>query len=160
MTQVPDERRLAIFYWDEAVGDWQRVGGTVDIVSKSITTAVWHLSRYAIMYDKTIEDGSPSISEVNCQPRIFSPRGGGYDNYTTISFNLGKESGVTIKIYNGAGRLERTLKDGEWMGKGMNAVTWDGKDDDGDVVVSGLYIVTITAEGKMETKTVGVLNKY
>ena len=45
------------------------------------------------------------------------------------------------------------------MNQGSNAVVWDGRDYDGNVVVSGLYIVTVEAGSKMAKKTVGVMNK-
>jgi flagellar hook assembly protein FlgD len=96
---------------------------------------------------------------VNSQPRIFSPQGNGYDDKTAISFNLGKESNVTIKIYNPAGRLVKILTENENMSHGNNVVYWDGKNQQGEFCVSGLYIVTIQAEEKMATKTVVVLNK-
>lgn len=51
-------------------------------------------------------------------------------------------------------------KDNEFMPNGTNDVYWDGKDQQGEFCVSGLYIVTIQAAEKMATKTVVVLNKY
>jgi hypothetical protein len=52
------------------------------------------------------------------------------------------------------------LLENENMTFSNNAVHWDGKDKWGGFCVSGLYIVTVEAEDKMETKTVVVLNKY
>ncbi len=46
------------------------------------------------------------------------------------------------------------------MSHGNNLVYWNGKDQQEEFCVSGLYIVTIKAEEKMATKTVVVLNKY
>ena len=80
---------------------------------------------------------------MNCQPRVFSPEGGGYDTKTTISFNLGKRPVVTVKVYDVSGRFKRKLVEDRTMNRGSNAVVCDGRDHD----------------GKVETKTAVVLNK-
>ena len=60
---------------------------------------------------------------------------------------------------NSAGRLVKILQENETMSYGNNVVYWDGKDNNGEFCVSGLYIVTIQADEKKATKTVVVLNK-
>jgi flagellar hook assembly protein FlgD len=102
------------------------------------------------------------LDSLNTQPRIFSPAGGGqgFGDRTSISFHLGQDSEITIKIYNVAGRLKKVLAENQSFLAGKHAMEWDGKDDDGQYCVSGLHIVSIVARGKVETKTVLVLNKY
>ena len=114
---------------------------------------------FALYEDLTSGRGA-GIFGVNSQPRIFSPQGGGYDTKTAISFELGKEANVTIKIYNAAGRLVKVLKENESMPHGNNVMYWDGKNQWDKFCVSGLYIVTIQTKEKMATKTVVVLNKF
>jgi flagellar hook assembly protein FlgD len=72
---------------------------------------------------------------------------------------LGNSAGVTIKIYNRAGKLKRLLKEDEDMQQGVNTIFWDGRDDDNDVVKTDLYIVTVTAGDTREIKTVAVSNR-
>ncbi len=156
---VPDLGKLAIFTRSPADSPWERVGGTVDERTGKITVALTHFGRFAVMEDLSADEGSLSISDVNCQPRVFSPKGGGYDTKTTISFNLGRRSAVTVKVYDVSGRFKRKLVEDSEMNRGSNAVEWEGRDHDGEVVVSGLYVVAVEADGKAETKTVGVLNK-
>ena len=157
--EVSDLGKLCIFAW--SVGDslWHRVGGTFDEGTGKITVALTHFGRFALMEDLSLEEGKRSISDVNCQPRVFSPKGGGYDVTTTISFDLGKRSAVTVKVYDVSGRFKRKLAEGRTLNRGSNAVIWDGRDYEDKIVVSGLYVVTVEAEGKVQTKTVGVLNK-
>jgi flagellar hook assembly protein FlgD len=52
---------------------------------------------------------------------------------------------VTLKVYNVAGQLVRTLVNGT-KDAGSYAITWDGKNDRGSAVASGIYFY------KMETK--------
>ena len=41
---------------------------------------------------------------------------------------------------------------------GTNVLRWDGRADDGQLVESNFYIVTVEGEGKLGTKTVVVKN--
>jgi flagellar basal-body rod modification protein FlgD len=50
----------------------------------------------------------------------------------------GTASDVDIKIVDAAGNTVRTISAGS-MKEGVNAVTWDGKDDAGNVVPAGTY---------------------
>jgi flagellar hook assembly protein FlgD len=64
-----------------------------------------------------------------------------------------------VKVYDEAGRFQREIVAGKPMNQGSNAEVWDGKDNDGRIVLSGMYIVTVEAGDKVKTKTVGVLNE-
>jgi flagellar basal-body rod modification protein FlgD len=56
----------------------------------------------------------------------------------------GTASDVDIKIVDGTGKVVRTISAGS-MTEGVNAVTWDGKDDTGAVVPAGAYRFTVDA---------------
>jgi hypothetical protein len=58
---------------------------------------------------------------------------------------------VTLKIYNILGQKVRTLMDGP-RGAGSHRVIWDGKDDGGRDVASGIYFYQLTAGDYKETK--------
>jgi len=65
---------------------------------------------------------------------------------------LPTKSKVILKIYNLAGQLIRTLVDGE-QPAGIYEVYWNGKDDNGRLVTSGIYFYRIeTNTGFRETK--------
>jgi flagellar hook assembly protein FlgD len=53
---------------------------------------------------------------------------------------------VHLAIYNVAGRLVRTLVDGE-VDPGYHSVVWDGRDNNGVEVGSGVYFCRMEAEG-------------
>ncbi len=154
-----DPARLALFTYSEADGGWEPLGGTVDAGTNKITVALTQLGRLALMQNSSEDTGSLSIADLNCQPRVFYPRGGGFDLQTTVSFNLGTRTDVTVKVYDEAGRFKREIVADKPMNSGSNAEVWDGKDNDGNIVLSGVYIVTVEAGSKVKTKTVGVLNE-
>ncbi|RSZ47240.1 MULTISPECIES: flagellar hook assembly protein FlgD [unclassified Variovorax] len=56
----------------------------------------------------------------------------------------GTASDVDIKIVDSTGKVVRTINGGS-MTEGVNAVTWDGKDDAGNVVPAGAYRFTVDA---------------
>ncbi len=53
---------------------------------------------------------------------------------------------TTLKIYNILGQLVRTLVDEEKL-PGRYEVVWDGKDDRGKEVTSGVYFYRLETEG-------------
>ncbi len=66
------------------------------------------------------------------RPNPFNPT-------TTITFALPEAERVALRIYDAQGQLVRTLVNGE-MSASEHAVEWDGKDDRGTQVGSGIYI--------------------
>jgi len=73
----------------------------------------------------------------------------------TIKFELEKPANIKINIYNKDGDLIRTVDGGE-KEKGLNDVTWDGKDSDGLYVDPGEYgyeIVATYSDGSTEDIT-------
>lgn len=56
----------------------------------------------------------------------------------------GTAGNVEVKIVNAAGNTVRTLSLGS-MTEGVNAVSWDGKADDGTVAPAGSYSFTVSA---------------
>ena len=138
----------------------ERLGGTLDSSNKTITSATTRLGRFVLMQEPKPTSGDDAkITQLTCQPRIFSPKGGGFDTRTAISFNLTKNVRVTIKVYNRSGKLKRLLEENKEMPEGVNVVFWDGRDDDNNIVRSDLYIVTVTVGDMIVTKTVAVSNR-
>ena len=68
-------------------------------------------------------------------PNPFNPS-------TTIRYTLGKTGETTLKVYNLRGEAIRVLADDN-QAAGEHAIVWDGKDDSGRLVSSGVYILTI-----------------
>lgn len=77
-------------------------------------------------------------------PNPFNPE-------TIISYQVPKPVKVIIDIYNVLGQKVRTLVDGEMI-EGAHSVKWDGKDDFGKHVSSGIYLYRITAGEFIQTK--------
>ena len=83
-------------------------------------------------------------------PNPFNP-------ITVISYALPEKARVTVEVYNIAGRLVRTLVDEE-QEAGLRSVTWDGTDESGRSVASGVYLYRVDA-GERSAKRRMVLLK-
>ena len=102
------------------------------------------------------------VDVIECQPRIFTPSGNLFEfNKTNILYNInnGQNADVKVRIFNLAGRLKRVLSHENPVGEGNQNIVWDGRDGDGSVVPSGLYIVTLEKNKEIFRTTVGVLNR-
>ncbi len=82
-------------------------------------------------------------------PNPFNPT-------TTIEFSLGKAAAVRLNVYNTAGQLVRELVNGECAAGNHNAV-WDGLDQFGNSVSSGVYLYRLISGGVTETKSMTLL---
>jgi|GEM_PF-3030801 len=75
---------------------------------------------------------------------------------TDISYSIPEAVHVTLKIYDSAGRVVKTLVDEE-SGPGHHVVHWDGKDISGSPVVSGVYFYQLTGGDSVAIKKLIVL---
>jgi predicted CXXCH cytochrome family protein len=93
-----------------------------------------------------LQDNSVPVSYSLDQnyPNPFNPT-------TEIRFSLPERSSVSLKVYDISGRLVRTLA-GEDMGAGAYRVTWDGRDNDGGGVASGMYLYRLQAGSFNQTR--------
>jgi flagellar hook assembly protein FlgD len=72
-------------------------------------------------------------------PNPFNPR-------TTIFYELPETSAMSLVIHDVAGRVVRRLVDGVEL-EGSRSVVWDGTNDGGRPVPSGIYFCVMRAGG-------------
>ncbi|MCK5328121.1 MAG: T9SS type A sorting domain-containing protein, partial [Candidatus Latescibacteria bacterium] len=77
-------------------------------------------------------------------PNPFNPT-------TVIGYALPEGSNVRLEIYNTLGQVVRTLVDGEQAG-GVYRMTWDGRNEHGQEMATGVYIYRIVAGDFQATK--------
>ncbi|MDY0152069.1 MAG: T9SS type A sorting domain-containing protein [Candidatus Cloacimonas sp.] len=77
-------------------------------------------------------------------PNPFNP-------VTTISFDMPKAAPATLNIYNVKGQLVKTLFNGTAT-FGKNNVSWNGTDNSGLNVTSGIYFYRLSTDNKVETR--------
>jgi hypothetical protein len=70
---------------------------------------------------------------------------------TRISYSLARTGKTELIVYDVSGRKVRTLMDGE-VNPGASWVKWDGRDDLGRAVPSGVYFYRLQAGAFSDTK--------
>jgi hypothetical protein len=78
-------------------------------------------------------------------PNPFNPE-------TTIEFTLPRPEKVRVIIYDMRGNLVRTLLDGAQKSPGQYRLNWNGLDDRGKPVSSGVYFYRIQTNSFTQTK--------
>jgi hypothetical protein len=93
-----------------------------------------------------VDDGHPvarTYLEQN-HPNPFNPR-------TTIHFALAADGLVVLEIFDPAGRLVKTLLR-EQRQRNRHSITWDGTNNRGEHVASGIYLYRLTAGSFAQTR--------
>lgn len=83
------------------------------------------------------------------EPNPFNPR-------TTIKFSLAQNGPVKVLIYDVNGRLVKTLQDGT-LNAGPHSLTWDGTNDAGNHVGSGVFWAQMKAGSFVSNKKMVIL---
>ena len=74
-----------------------------------------------------------------------------FSKQTTIRFNLPHAGETSLRVYNTSGQVIRTVRDGV-LSSGLHTYTWDGLNDAGENVTSGVYFFRLKTGDKTETK--------
>ncbi len=77
-------------------------------------------------------------------PNPFNPN-------TTIEYVLAKRTTVSINIYDIQGRFVKNIENGEKVA-GSHSIIWNGNDENGNLVSSGVYFYHLKTDFYEETK--------
>lgn len=121
--------------------------GTVDLgagpaagVSKGGFVAKWDPSGY-LDWDRIL--GAPPLPpRTSLGPNFPNP----FSPSTTIQYSLKAQAGVVVDIFDATGRLVARLDQGVHE-RGIHHATWDGRDDRGRAVESGVYFYRLENAG-------------
>ena len=83
--------------------------------------------------------------------RLFAARPNPFNPETSIGYSLDGDGTVALAVYDVAGRRVRTLVSG-LVPAGDHVVAWDGVDDRGASVASGVYFYTLRVGDALETR--------
>jgi hypothetical protein len=142
MVTVPEEEFAAMQdIVDTVIMTLQSVGDPTVVRAGSLTVTVHPVG--------ITEPVSPLPLTYELSQNLPNP----FTHTTTISYQLPKASEVSLKIYDATGRVVRTLVS-ERKQAGYYDVYWDGRDDDGAEVTSGLYFARLDAGTYTEIRKV------
>lgn len=88
----------------------------------------------------------PEVNALQNYPNPFNPS-------TTLSFSVNKQTAVKLKIYNAKGQIVKKYTKKVYK-PGVHLVKFDGKDDDGNSLPSGIYFFNVKSARYTSTKKI------
>lgn len=108
---------------------------------------------------RTLSDGGTGIADPGTQAsqvHLVGAFPNPMEGTTAIRFSLPARARVSLMVYDVSGRVVRTLLDGD-APSGESDVLWDGLDESGSAVASGLYFYKLTVGDDSRTGKLAVL---
>jgi gliding motility-associated-like protein len=139
-TAIPVQN-LAIVAWDGFA--WRRIGGVGNFKNNTISVRINSFGFIGIMAAQPLspEDRRPL-------EKIISPNGDGVNDSVFFSFGDLAEN-VKVEIFDINGHRVKTILS-------VNTLQWDGRDDDGKIVESGVYIYQYEVDSKRVSGVIAV----
>lgn len=128
------EDKLKIAFYNNTMGKWYHIKSTCDKIQKSVSANLNHLTIFRV-----VEYTYLGLYTVKVFPNPWKVGTGGNFDIGEMTFKNLPEKG-RIRIYNVAGE---TVKDTSITEANDGFYGWDGKNDSGNKVASGVYIVYI-----------------
>ncbi|UCH85715.1 MAG: T9SS type A sorting domain-containing protein, partial [Candidatus Latescibacterota bacterium] len=108
------------------------------------------VNRRYVEFNAVVTGMSPHVSRLYQNfPNPFNPQ-------TTIRYQLAKRGAVSIRVYNVAGQLVKTLVN-ETRNPGFYELIWDGSNDHGSRVASGVYFYRLDTPGYTKSMKMVIL---
>ncbi|MDO8734484.1 MAG: gliding motility-associated C-terminal domain-containing protein, partial [Elusimicrobiota bacterium] len=136
---------LALFWFNGV--EWVKVGGDVNTQQQTVSLKTKKGGKYQLR--QSMKAVRFALAKV--YPRIFTPNGDGWNDVANFMYE-GNDSGITGKIFDINGAFVSDMARGDTE----DSLKWDGKNADGKVVSSGIYIYQIEADKKVFNGTVVV----
>ena len=83
-------------------------------------------------------------------PNPFNPS-------TTIKFSVPKSGHVDLNVYNVRGQLVKTLVDGSMAASADHSIVWDGTNNQGSGVSSGVYFYEVRTGGEVKVQKMALV---
>jgi hypothetical protein len=172
-----DPATINVYYFDGAKYLIEKTNRRIDTVNRTITVSVSHFSTFVVLQNDApvvLVDGDAYVGgdiEVFNFPNPFDlttktktlNRGGATTSLSTdgtiirYSIPASKAGAAEITIYNVIGENVRSIALGTPSAGTVHYVSWDGKNDAGEKVASGVYIGVLKVGGSKKFWKMAVL---
>jgi hypothetical protein len=143
-----DQAGFSIYAYQD--GKWNQMESYLD--GNSVCSKVKKLGIYRLVYDPTAKPSTslPQAYELfQNSPNPFNPE-------TQIKYDLPATGQVQLTVFNILGQRVKVLVNGV-QEAGHRSATWDGKDDLGKEVASGIYFYKLQTDNFVKTKKMVLL---
>ncbi len=108
-------------------GNWQSAASTVGFATPGYLNS-----------QRVIPDFS---ARLGVNPKVFSPNQDGYNDEVSLTYNFESPNNIlSVSIWSSTGQKLKTLLNNQNVGR-QGFVQWDGTDDSGNLMNTGIYIV-------------------
>jgi hypothetical protein len=135
--------------WSPATGEFYI---TVPVLEKSIYGAKEIEIQYVLVSPAAIDGSSALPNEYKLYQNYPNP----FNPSTKIKFTLPETARVTVRVYDMLGREVRKLVNTE-QSAGTHEVMWNGDNDMGQKVASGIYLYSVSTNKFVQTKKMVLL---
>lgn len=136
----PEE--ITIAFWDS--DKWVALESTLSNSENTISAEVSALGHFVIIGGSAVTDVYSHNPEMPTNFGLHQNYPNPFNPSTNIRIELPEESFTELFIYDLLGRSVRTLLM-EDRSAGVFQITWDGRDDEGKLVNSGIYFYRVAA---------------
>ena len=102
----------------------------------------------------SVEEPAPSPTAFSLKQNYPNP----FNAHTTIAYVLSENTPVYLDVFNQRGQKIRSLVAGQRQRAGPHHVAWDGTDEAGMAVASGVYLYRLRAGGASASKQMVIIN--
>jgi hypothetical protein len=121
--------------WREGASGWEELPSSFDEESGTLTAALTELGRFRILW-------GPGKAARRYRPMVIQAVPNPFHGSTSVRYMLPEAARVKVRVYDAAGRLVRTLFEGD-RGPGWHGEVWDGADGAGRGVPGGIYFAVV-----------------
>jgi len=102
--------------------------------------------------------GAPMIDQPHSREIALANRPNPFSPGTTIEYRLEQSSNVSLDVYDVGGHRVRNLLEAR-LAMGPHAMYWDGRDDSGKKLATGVYFIKISVNGQVAGSTKATMLK-
>lgn len=135
-----DERNIGVYWADDS--EFKYLGGEGS--GGQVTVGTQRTGTLLVKYNQSHELLPSRVELAQNYPNPFNPT-------TSIRFGLRDETHVELAVYNILGQEVRRLVTGR-RGAGYHTVTWDGRNERGERVASGVYFSRLVSTLGTQTR--------
>lgn len=127
--------------WDPVTQQWEDVPTVADEGTGWLSATVTEPGIYRI--GQVEPDNRRPATQLSNYPNPFNPKEGD----TSIEYEVTQAGAVHLAVYNLLGQRVRLLVEEGFQDAGLWTTTWDGRDEDGLSLASGVYIYQLRESG-------------
>jgi hypothetical protein len=100
------------------------------------------------LFEVTPAAEGPHASPPRLEPGVPNP----FNPRTTISFTIQRDGQVTLQVFDCLGRRVKDLLSDQMRSAGRHSVVWDGRDNQGRALPSGVYLSRLVSGGHTSSR--------